>query len=160
MTQKPFQLSRGCSIALVSSWALIFLIGACVFRFSQLPYDLGKGLGRGGIIANILVSAKPGHREELTIVDDGTAILSYPDQPGIFNRAPEIALTAEEWRAFNIAYQDWCATPPRRTDQPNVPIYMMGFSCGKTFGRYIMIPESGVPPILLHLFKRAVTNQA
>ena len=159
MTQKCFQLSRGCSIALVSSWALVFLIGACVFRFSQLPYDLGTGLGRGGHIANILVSAKTGHHEELSIFEDGTAVLSYPDQPGIFNRAPAITLTPEEWQAFNAAYQNWCTTPPRRTDQPNVPIYVMGFSCGKTFGQYIVIPESQVPPVLLRLFKRAVTNQ-
>ena len=158
MTRKPFQLSRGCSIAVVLTWGLIVVIGACVFRISQLPEDLGLGLGRGGRIANILVLAEPGYRERLAIFENGEAGLEFPDKPGIYGRAQAITLTAEEWQAFNAAYQEWCATPPR-TDQAGGSAYAMGLNCGVTFGRYIAVPEIQLPPTLLRLFKRVVTKQ-
>ena len=159
MTNKPFQLSRGCSIAVVLSGALIFLIGICVFRLSQLPNDLGIGLGRGSRIANILVSAEADHHQRLVIFDNGDAGLEFPDKSGIFGRAQEITLTAEEWQAFNVTYQEWCVKPLQRTDQAGGQVYTMGLSCGTTFGQSIEVSETQVPPILLHLFRRAVTKQ-
>jgi len=159
MAKKSFQLSRGCSIALVCSWVLIFLIGVCLFWFFQLPDGLGSGLGRGDQIANIVVLAESGHREWLSIFENGKAVLSFPDQPGIFSSAPPITLTFEEWQAFKAVYQEWCARPPLRTDEVGVPVYAMGLSCGTQFGRYIVVPETQVPPIVLRLFKRAATKQ-
>ena len=161
-TKKPFQLSRGCSIALVSSWVLLFTLGGCLIWLTQLPNDLGSGLGRGNRIANILVVATPGQRVRLVFHKDGSAGLEYVDKPGIFNRAREITLSNEERQSFKAVYREWCVKPPQRVNQTGGRSYAMGFSCenfSERYIRYIVVSETQVPPILLNLFERAAALQ-
>lgn len=152
--QSP-QLSRGCGMALVSSWAIILIGGACWFWLSQLPSDLGGGLGRGNRIANILVVTTPGQRVKLSIFDGGNAAVGFPDKPGVFFRGSNLNLSDAEWQAFSTVYEAWCIQPPQRTRFTGEHYYTMGFSCATPFGRYIEVADSQIPPILLRLFERA-----
>ena len=158
-SKQSLQLSRGCAMALVSSWAIILVGGACWFWLSQLPSDLGTGLGRGGHIANILVVATPGQRAILGFSDGGDAGVGFPDKPGVFSHGSDIRLSDEEWQAFSTVYEEWCIQPPHRTRFTGEHFYTMGFSCGTPFGRYIEVADSQLPPILLRLFERAAAIQ-
>jgi hypothetical protein len=158
-TRKSFQLSRGCSIAFVLAVVLTFLMGACLFRTLLLPNGLGSGLGHGGLIMNILLSAEVDHREMLAVYDDGNVYLQFPDKQGLYGRYEIINKSGDEWQALEAVYQQWCTNPPKSEERVGIRVYEIGISCSAPFGHYMRVPETALPPIIDGLFKRIVTKQ-
>src|SRR5688500_18460348 len=114
--KKPFKLNRGCAIALVLSWAAMIVLGLGGVWLTQLPNELGTGLGRAGRLMNILVSADVGHRVMLTVHTGENASIEFLDRPGVF-RGEDIAVSDDEWQVLNAAYQQWCTNPPHSGEQ-------------------------------------------
>ena len=159
--QRTSKRSLRYELAILILMLLVFSCFASWFWFSQLPNDLGSALGRGGHIANILVVAKPGQRTVLGIsegrteIEGGNAFVGFPDKPGIFSHGSNIHLSDEERAAFREVYDALCTKPPRRIRFTGEHFYTMGFSCGASFGKYIEVADSQIPPIVLNLFRRA-----